>query len=536
MLGQGIGCWQDFYGDGWMKSWFREPFFVFALVLLWRLVMLVFAALPVPANDAFGYDGAVAHFLHGRGYFNPGFSVLFPISGRQIYATYPPVYQGVLLVWMKLFGTSAISAMWLHLVMFAISGSIIVDIIRRYFPRVAGWALVPLFYFGFTFDDRPDGLAYIFGAISLWLVVREISGNGFSAARLVTLTATLFFGLYTSVIVGAFFFGIAFLTCAASAVWSRKFQWFAAFAAAAGLFVVVTLSIIKWEPLWWAGFMESARQQSVVSSGWHLPNAHMILKFLRTVPVFVIAVGIVPIIFLRWRQFEPGKSAWIALVAGIFVMGWVLLVAAETLLAPDYATFAISTQVILAAGLLGMTEIYFPRRVRLTRALLIACCVLVSVRAIGMSTWGVACAWKNSYTSTQKILRQEFAPFVVSDRPILISSAFLYCAEDMGVKNPVHAEYYFDHASWTNNAQLNAILNLRPTRLALTQFDYYRGFLPLLEALRQCPECESVRVRNVAGMPVPDARTSTQLVLQHISWAPVLVDLDWKDLPPKETR
>jgi hypothetical protein len=167
----------------------------------------------------------------------------------------------------------------------------------------------------------------------------------------------------------------------------------------------------------------------------------------------------------------------------------------------------------------------------LLQVVLAGCVLLVSVRAIGMTTWGVACAWKNSYRSAQAAMQAELQPLATSGRPVLVSSAFLYGAVDMGITNALHSVWYFDHAKWATNIQMEALARLQPPKLVLTQFDYYRGFVTPLEQLRQRPDLVEIRVRNLAAVPVPDANLSLQRVVQHISWAPVIVDLDWKKTP-----
>ena len=519
-----------------MKFFQRQPLLVLAVVLLWRVLLLIFTVQPIPANDAFGYDGAVINFLHGGRYCNPSFALLFPISGREVYAGYPPLYQAALLLWMKLFGTGVISAMTLHLTLFAISGFLTLAIIKRFFPAAAGSSLVALLFFGFTFGDRPESLAFVFGLASLWLVARQISfaspsGDPPAPPSLgisIGLLLALLLGLYTSVIVGAFFFGAGFLACAAACVWRRNPYWFAPFLGAAVGFAVITFSIVKLEPLWWAGFLESARQQSILSTGFHLPSGTDLLKLIRTMPVFILSLAILPGLIVRRREVFEQPSAWLALVAGIFAMGWMLLAASVTLLAPNYVSYAGFSQILLAAGLVALVQQHFEQREGPLRLALVGCVLLVSVRAVGLTTWGVACAWKNSYQSTQTVLRAELAPFENSNQPVVLSSAFLYRAADLGVKNPINGEWYFDHAHWTNNAQVAGLIRCLPPKLVLTQFDYYRGFEPVLEQLRQRPELVEVQVRNLAAVPPPDAFPSLQRVLQHLSWAPVIVDLHWK--------
>ena len=70
---------------------------VITAVLLWKLALLVFARLPIPANDLFFYDGAVVNFLlHGE-YTNPSLALALPIAGTEVFSAYPPLYQLVLL-------------------------------------------------------------------------------------------------------------------------------------------------------------------------------------------------------------------------------------------------------------------------------------------------------------------------------------------------------------------------------------------------------------------------------------------------------
>ena len=177
------------------------------------------------------------------------------------------------------------------------------------------------------------------------------------------------------------------------------------------------------------------------------------MKLVRTVPVFVLGWAFVPVMLARRREIFAGEEAWPALIVGIFAMGWVLLAASVTLLSPNYVSFILFPQVLLAAGLLALGQKLGLRRERWLRAALVICVLLVSIRAIGMTTWGAVCAWKNSYASTQKVLRSELAAYATLDRPVLVSLAYLYCATDLGVKNAIHSDWYFDHTQWTNNAE-----------------------------------------------------------------------------------
>src|ERR1700704_2843121 len=95
-----------------------RPGLVFLIVFAWKLALLVFTAQPIPANDSFFYDGPVVNFLlHGK-YVNPSVVMAMPMSANEVFCAYPPLYQTVLLGWMSVFGTSALAAMWLHVVLF----------------------------------------------------------------------------------------------------------------------------------------------------------------------------------------------------------------------------------------------------------------------------------------------------------------------------------------------------------------------------------------------------------------------------------
>ena len=285
-----------------MKFSLRNPFCLFGLVLLWRVALLVLTAQPIPANDAFGYDGAVVNWLRHGAYINPPLAEVFPISGTQIYATYPPLYQAVLLVWMALFGTSVITAMVLHLALLAVAGGLVLVIVKKFFPAAVNYAPVALLFFGFTFGDRPEDLAHIFGLASLGLVARRIFNGAADAKNAAAIALALLLALYTSVIVGAFYFGAGLLAVVA-VWWSRRSAGLLTpFLAAAALFAVVTVAIALAEPLWWRGFMESARQQPVMTTGFHFPKFAELLKLVRTAPVFLLALPLVPVVGARWKD------------------------------------------------------------------------------------------------------------------------------------------------------------------------------------------------------------------------------------------
>jgi len=515
-----------------VKFIWRNPVAVLGLVILWRVVLLVFTAQPIPANDAAFFDGAIVNWLTHGGYFNPGLSVAYPISGHQVFSAYPPLYQMALLVWMKCFGVSVISAMALHVALFVSAATLCFLIIKKFFPAAVNYSMPLLFLLAFTFDDRPEALAHNFGLFSLLLVGGMIV-EGTKFWRRAAITLVLLATLYTSVIVGAFYFGAGFLAVAAGWLQRRKWAGFIPFILAAILFAVLTFVISRAEPLWWAGFQENARTTSVETGGLRIPSSGEIFKLVRNAPVFLLALVVLPICWLRRERKLPAGEPWLWLTGGVAVIGWALLLVVMVRLAPNYLMYVLYGQVVLAAGLLGLQENFSLGARRWLQVSMVFCAALVSIRAVGMSTWGVACAWENSQTEARAVLQAEFAPFIKTNAaPVLISSAFLYQAIAEGVKTPVHSDWYFDRAGSEPGRDIKSFLQLRPARLVLTQFDYYRDFKAFLERVRLCSELTEIRVRNLARVRPPDSIPSLQRVLQHISWAPVIVELDWKESLP----
>lgn len=158
-----------------MRRLAERPGLVVGLVLAWKVALLVFTAQPVPANDSFFYDGAVVNYLlHGK-YVNPSLAEVLPISGNEVFSAYPPLYHLALLGWMSVCGTSALAAMWLHVLLLGGYMFVVLGIFRRLnVPSVCA-SLAGLFLFSITFHDRPDTLAHLLGALAIYAAVRPLT-------------------------------------------------------------------------------------------------------------------------------------------------------------------------------------------------------------------------------------------------------------------------------------------------------------------------------------------------------------------------
>ena len=495
--------------------------------MIWRIALLALTVQPVPTNDSFSFDGPVINWLTHGHYYNPSLSVVFPISGTQVFSAYPPLYQLFLLFWMTIFGTTVISAMAFHVTLFAIAGFVTLKILENYFPANPNYGLVSLLFLAVTFDDRPEGLAHIFGLLALLGISKLVASDAKWAIAATSLA--FIFAFYTSIIVATLYFGIGLIAVVIACLNRPKIIYFLPFLIAAFMFAAITLTIAKNEPLLWAGFLENARQTPLRVMGFHKPYLREILKLVRNAPVFFLAILVLPSLYKQRKELINFNGQCLALLTGIFLMGWILLGLAMILFTPNYVIYILFIQILLAGGILSLADKILPCQKGLMTIGVAACVVLVSVRSVGMSTWGVACAWKNSYWKTHECLMKEFAPFAETNSTIVVSSALLYVAAEANVRKPVQADWYFDRANWTNNADLNGFIRLRPRKLVLVQYDYYQDFVPLLKRLRDRQRGVLISVHDLSQVKTPDSIPFVCHVLQYISWAPVIVDLKWEN-------
>jgi hypothetical protein len=129
------------------------------------------------------------------------------------------------------------------------------------------------------------------------------------------------------------------------------------------------------------------------------------------------------------------------------------------------------------------------------------------------------------YAEALSQVRAELAS-VPDGKTVLVSSAFLYETAQRTNITWIHADW---PAVWSPvHRETEALLRVQPVKMILTQFDYYRHHQLLLAELETRPEVKEVRVTNTASIPVPDANRALQKVIQHVSWAPVVVDISWR--------
>ncbi len=509
------------------------PWFVFSLVLVWKVALLALTTQPVPANDAFFYDGPVVNYLlHGK-YVNPALARTLPISGTEVFSAYPPLYQAVLFVWMSLFGTSAVSAMVFHLLLFGCYSLVLLAILVRLAVPTRWIHLGSAFLFVITFHDRPDSLAHLLGMLAVYGWVRSVNrpetdspSNNLGWRWFMAWCAVLC--VCTSLQVGTVYLCLLWLCTSASAI--LRARPFPAWPLLATVVVpgLILVGIMLFAPRWWAGFLEHARATPSLT-GLRVPSINDALKIVRTVPG-VLAAGA----YLGWLV---GQRKFLALCtahpAGTVAMASTLTALAIVtvcafLWSPNMVQMAGYLQPIVVACVLACISAASPSVgvMRRVEAITLALACLGSIRAFGMTTWGTACAVDVGYRKAMEIVRRQLAE-VKPGNAVVISSAYLYESARQKSIQWVHSDWAGKFERGKRDQELQWLVELRPAKMILTQFDFYRRYEPVLTALKRSGVDVGTRVANTAKVRAPDSYRLWQRVVQHISWAPVIVEFEW---------
>jgi hypothetical protein len=501
-----------------MRRFINIPGITIVLWLVWKTGLLLFTAQPVPANDAFFYDGAVVNYLQHGNYCNPSLAEVLPISGTEVFSAYPPLYQAVLWAWLKCFGTSALAVMWLHFGLVALFAGIVLAVFRHLQVPVAFANLAALFLFGITFHDRPDTLAHVFGALTILAWVRGLPWAG-SVFLLLTFGTSLQIG-------GIYLLWAGALSFATTWAAKGKFPWGAWLTFGGVGFALVALVKFGY-PRLWEGFQEHAAMTPSFT-GFRLPQRDECLKVIRTAPGIFLAFALLPFALGRLGNLRQrlGQAPQLLVLAAGLVAAGVLIFG---------SLFVLTANLIAIAGylqplLVGVFLAAFVRQRELLRlpiwlgTIFLGAVLLVSVRAVGMTTWGILCARDVTYSEAlQKLnIALDAAP---ADRPVIISAAFLYETAERANLNWIHSDW--PARSVVNDWELRAIERLQPSLVVLTQFDYYRRYEPVVAQLRRERGDVEVRIHNAARVQAPDAEPKFRKVVQHISWAPVIIHFDW---------
>jgi hypothetical protein len=502
------------------------PGITFALFFVWKVVLLLWTSQPVPANDAFFYDGPVVNYLlHGK-YCNPSLAAALPISGAEVFSAYPPLHQFLLLVWMKFVGTSALAAMWYHVLLLGIFSLTVFVTLRRLNAPAAAVNLAGLFLFAITFHDRPDTLAHVLGALAVLTLIRGWNGRqvwGWVAALLLLLTCS------TSLQIGGIYLVfLTLLTFGTALLQGIKFPWWPAIVFASA--VIGLLALVRYGfPHLWVGFQEHLEITPSVT-GWRRPGAGELLKIGRAAAGIFLVFGLLGWWFLAGRlRIQAVRESLPALVSiGGAITALALVVGCLVILTPNTIQIAYYLQPLIVGcffaawrgGLIGESP------GRAIPALFAIAWLLVSIRAIGLTIWGALCAHDLGYPAAIDRVRAELAALPAGGNALL-SSAFLYAAAPRTNVTCLHSDWPAKPGRETAG-----LVSLRATKFIVTQFDYYRRYEQSLRELAAMTNPPQFTISNTARVRPPDAYPRLQKVLQHVSWAPVVIDLSW---PPAST-
>ncbi len=513
---------------------YRKVGLLLAAILLWKFLLFALAGLPLPANDSYFYDGAVVNHLRGGGYFNPTISHSFPISGSEVFSAYPPLHQLAMLGWMQLFGVSAMSSMGFHQTLFGCFAVLVVLILRSL--QVPSWAALVSVAFlpAITFHDRPDSIATVLGtfAILSWVRARQHAGGpsniwwwACAGALALLCTSSLQCGL-----VYLFVFTVGLL----SERWLAGRPLPLVPMTVAGLIVVGLIATVRFGfPHLWAGFQEHAGATPSIT-GLRAPRLFELLKVVRSIPGALFAAMLLVIVFrsrdsTRRTLALAGAYPMLGLAAGVALLafGSLLFFTANWIGAALYLQpLLIGLALVAVAELDGIGRF---RRALVGSFVLLA--LISNIRAVGLTTWGVACA-RDVGRSASLAMVDGWLAEARPGEPVIVSSAYLYSASARRELKLVHSDWLALmsrglKAEDIDLGRISMISREKPRMFVVTQFDYFRFYQGLVERVRALPGVRGVTVEQTAQVPAPDSFKATERVVQHVSWAPVLIRIDW---------
>lgn len=513
-----------------MRWLVAKPGTVFALFVGWKIALFLFTGQPVPFNDAYFYDGAVVNSLGGGAFVNPSIAIARPYSGTEFFSAYPLLYQGALFGWMKIFGTSVQVAVGFHVFLISIWTALVYLILKRL--ELPTWVmhLAGGFLFTITAHDRPDSLAHVLGAGAVLAMVGWL-GAGRSRRPLWLSALLLALVFCASLQLGAVYTAVVGVTVVLrSWLGPAKLPWLPLLVM--GLTPFVLLAIGKHGfPQWWTGFLENA-QDNPSAPGLLMPDADKLLKLIRSLPGFLVVLLLsVP----GWPRIRAGMREAYGPVLALF-----LGTAFGTLAVCGMGLFYLTANYIpifaaylqpLTVGT-GLAWLVAANRLLVSRAVAISLCGICigigGLRAVGMTTWGLWCARDVSCADAGRIVTAELhASSTAAGRPVVLSSAYLYLAAPPTNLHLIHSDYVVRPQGRETQSDLVGLITLEPSRLLLTQFDFYRRYEPVLAELQRTRRDVTVHVTNTARVPAPEAERFTRKLIQHISWAPVIVELSW---------
>jgi hypothetical protein len=354
--------------------------------------------------------------------------------------------------------------------------------------------------------------------------------------------------LATSIQIGAAYVMVLALASSANG-WISGTGWksIAPFAVLMIATIVLVGMVYLGFPRLWAGFLEHARQTPSFT-GLRRPAIGDWLKVFRTIPGILMAGAFW---VWAWRKYGrsailgdavPGGSSFdrcgVVLLLAATLVAIAFTLAALLVITPNAVLFMTYLQPLVVAGAIagGVGDrSLFPKPEKRTLVVFVLLALLVSIRAVGLTTWGILCAKDVSYSRSLRMVREQLQ-LAPAGSSVVLSSAYLYETSRDSTHRIVHSDWMMAADRNQQNADWEALLKLQPSRVVLTPFDYYRRYQSVFAQLSGHPEIGVAEIRHSAGVRPPDSFPKLNRVLQHVSWAPVVISIEWRrGIPPGST-
>jgi hypothetical protein len=288
------------------------------------------------------------------------------------------------------------------------------------------------------------------------------------------------------------------------------------------------VALVKFRhPLLWDGFREHVKITPSFT-GLRLPQLDDCLKVIRTAPgIIIAALGTIGIALKAksLRAIMVASPALLVSTCGVLA-ALALIGGCLFILTPNTIHIASYLQPVIIGCFLAAhsTNTRALKPDWLVQLALLGALLLVSIRAFGMMTWGVLCARDVNRGQAMGAVNRELDS-VPTGNTVFVSAAYLYQTAQRTNLTWVHSDWPARDTG--NDWELQAIEKLRPAKLLLTQFDYYRRYEAVIIQFRRQHSDAEVMIHNLAHIPSPDAIPATRKIVQHISWAPVIITIQW---------
>ncbi len=319
--------------------------------------------------------------------------------------------------------------------------------------------------------------------------------------------------LLTSIHIGAMY---AAMTWGWAALRAPALRWPWPALLTMGALPAATVAAIVW--IWPAaltGFMENVRVTPSFT-GLRLPDPTDLLRVARnTTGWSLVAMEL----FWRLARRQPiwgGRERLGRLFAVVFVANGVAVLATLTIVSSHNVWVPAYAQVLtVGLWLAGRGDAS-----RLWRAGWILALAVGGLRAVGLTTWGVAGAIDLGPAEATARVRAAVHAMPPASA-VMVSSCFLYALTDERERALHHTDWVGPLTSRPDGRTLDLLI--------LSQMEYHRTILPRLEALTAAGKLRVVAIDNHRTLPVPEDFPVLRRLFSHLSWAPVIVHVEWAE-------